>query len=144
MYQSLSLTLKSGKEGRALLSSVNRGLVFVTKPSRKQNLFFFKINSPSLDAMATDEWTQLSKMAIAIYDLHNAQKKRKGHVAEWAECDEQLSSSCDTRWAWCCHIGLKPCDCDGVRRRSRSFRSSASSSTKLSHATTPQARQQFT
>ena len=34
MYQSLSLTLKSGKEGGALLSSVNRGLVFVTKPSK--------------------------------------------------------------------------------------------------------------
>jgi hypothetical protein len=30
-------------------------------------------------------------MAIAIYDLHDAQKKRKRHVAEWVECDEQLS-----------------------------------------------------
>jgi hypothetical protein len=28
---------------------------------------------------------------------HNAQKKRKRHVAEWAEWDEQLSSSYDTR-----------------------------------------------
>jgi hypothetical protein len=40
MYQSLVLTLKRGKKGFTLLSSVNRGLVFVTKPSRKQNLFF--------------------------------------------------------------------------------------------------------
>jgi hypothetical protein len=31
------------------------------------------------------------KMAIANYDLHDAQKKRKRHVAEWAECDEHLS-----------------------------------------------------
>jgi hypothetical protein len=38
-----------------------------------------------------------SKMAIANYDLQNAPKKRKRHVAEWAEWDEQLSSSCDTR-----------------------------------------------
>ncbi len=28
---------------------------------------------------------------------HNAQKKMKRHVAEWAEWDEQLSSSYDTR-----------------------------------------------
>jgi hypothetical protein len=34
-------------------------------------------------------------MAIANYDLHNAQKKRERHVAEWAEWDEQLSSSCE-------------------------------------------------
>jgi hypothetical protein len=41
--------------------------------------------------------TENLKMAIANYDLQNAQKKRKRHVAEWAEWDEQLSSSCDTR-----------------------------------------------
>jgi hypothetical protein len=34
-------------------------------------------------------------MAIANYDLQNTPQKSQRHAAEWAEWDEQFSSSCD-------------------------------------------------